>query len=597
MSSCHSLLLALAFASCCVPGLRADECREESVHYNGYVVQRVEIRTPISFFAAATFGFDQLKSRLPLQETQQFSVKKLSEGNSLIGEFIRSVGLDAVEKLKFTVVTGKPVDCDSTAHTLSVVYTVFTNVYRPYLSHTFEQRTAEVQRPATTGAEGGTKGRFLIKPSAGYNHTRRGFGGLDLSSEVPLGIFQHVEMHSSLSSDSTVDDLDATGSWNPRRKALEHAEWRLGFHYLDLPAGGAKLKEGKLTAQFFGSTKELSSLGAALRFGASLEGGHQQTGAVAVTSNLTPNSSYGALKLYVGATARSGRQVFTTSYGAEFGSTLSGGTLDFAKHIVDFGYSVRFLRKPKPGASASVGEGVHKPWDVEIRADGGIIQNLVQVPVAERFYGGNQVQSFIGGDTWVIPAGAFIRSIAENRLGGFGPNSGLGGTRFYSGNLTVAKVLWGRSLLPKELAQDPDFLQNLQGAINTAKGTLEDLYKSQDPGYTAAISELNAVTNQVQQLGTEIGNVSRSTPRVTASVDAIKSELSTISRILDAVQNKGKKTQIVSLVHVQVPKLDTEMTNLEEELKSEGQTAAVAAISSLHQSIDASRQKIQEDPS
>ncbi len=84
MSSCHSLLLALAFASCCVPGLRADECREESVHYNGYVVQRVEIRTPISFFAAATFGFDQLKSRLPLQETQQFSVKKLSEGNSLI---------------------------------------------------------------------------------------------------------------------------------------------------------------------------------------------------------------------------------------------------------------------------------------------------------------------------------------------------------------------------------------------------------------------------------------------------------------------------------------------------------------------------------
>src|SRR5947209_15842775 len=114
-------------------------------------------------------------------------------------------------------------------------------------------------------------------------------------------------------------------------------------------------------------------------------------------------------------------------------------------------------------------EDVHKPWDLEMRAGAGVIQRMGQVPVVERFFGGNKVQGFINGDAWTIRSGAFIRSIPENRLGGLSSNGLFGGTRFYSGNLTVAKALWGRSLLPKELARDPDFLPTLHGAIETAR--------------------------------------------------------------------------------------------------------------------------------
>jgi hypothetical protein len=593
-------LLAIVLVSGCVPGARADACGDDSAQYNGYLVQRVEIETPIWFFAAATFGFDQLKARLPIQENQPFSAEKLSRGNALIRDDVRSAGAEAEEKVKFIVVAGRAVNCDAANRTLGVVYRVFTNVYRPYLSHTFEQRTQEVQRPATTGAEGGTEGRFLIKPFGGYDHALHGFAGLDMSSRARLGIFQNLELHSCFSSNSMTEDVEPTGSSDPHRKALEHTEWRAGFHYFDVPAGGAKLKEGKLAAQFVGSTKELSNQGTVLRFGGSLEAGHQQTAGVAMPTALA-NSSFGSVKLFAGTTARSGRQVFTTSYGVQLGSTLTGRALDFIKHVVDFGYGVRFLRTPHPGERTPAGAGAHKPFDLEIHGSAGIIPNIAQnqgqVPLAERFYGGNKVQNFISGNSWVMPEGALIRSIPENQLGGLAPNRVAGGTRFYSGSLTVAKALWGRPLLPKELAEDREFQPTLDGAIATAKGELLDFYESKDPAFEAADSDLEALAHAAQELARKVDGLpanATSIPAIAGGVQSIKSGLRRISRTLDSIR-KADKTLTTSLVNRQLPSLETELGNLVEHLITSGQGGATADLTDLQQSIERSRQKLMEN--
>ncbi len=581
---------AVVAVACFASTLSAQTCEEDFDLYNGYLVKRVEIRTPIAFFAAAVFGFDQLKVRLPLQENQPFSLGKLSAGTSIVRDELRASGSDSTQALKIVVVTGKPIDCDPNTRSLSVVYSVFTNVYRPYLSHTFEQRTAEVQRPASTGAEGGTTGRFLVKPSGGYNHTRHGYGGIDFSARLPIAAIRQIDVFSSVSSNSTIDTLHAIGDWEPRTTVLQHADWGVGFRYLDLPAGPAKLKTGKLSAQFSGSTKEVSALREVFRFGAALEGGHQQTDFA--PSSTFPNTGFGAIKLFSGVTGRAARQTFTASYGLELGSTLTGGQLDFTKHLIDLGFSTRFLRQAATSTLST--ETVHRPLDLELRASGGIIQGTV-IPPPDRFFGGNQVQNFIEGQTWVIPNGAFIRSIPENRLGTSFSSVVLGGTRFYSANMTISKVIWGRSLLPTELARDPDFLPALQGAIATAKGTLTDYYKSKDPAFSAAHSELTRLGNTVQQIGNELDQVSSVTSRtepLSAAWRAVNARVGTVRRIVST----GKNTQIAGLVHLQLPNLEREMASLEELLRTiDGQSSHVTSFSALRQAITESRQTLQSD--
>src|SRR5947209_7563317 len=92
--------LALIAVTYFGPGLLAEECGEDPAHYNGYLVQHVEIRTPIAFFAAATFGFDELKARLPLQEGRPFSAHEFSAGTAVIRDEIRATGSGGSEMLK-----------------------------------------------------------------------------------------------------------------------------------------------------------------------------------------------------------------------------------------------------------------------------------------------------------------------------------------------------------------------------------------------------------------------------------------------------------------------------------------------------------------
>jgi cytochrome c556 len=300
------------------------------------------------------------------------------------------------------------------------------------------------------------------------------------------------------------------------------------------------------------------------------------------------------LKFFAGATARSDRQVFTASYGVEFGSTLTGDLLDFTKHVFDFGYGLRFVREPANDKLAPVELGVHKAIDIEVRTSAGIIQNQGQVPVAERFYGGNRVTNFIAGNSWVIPSGALIRSIPVNHLGGLQPNGVIGGTRFYSGNLTVAKALWGRPLLPRELADDPQFVPVLDGAMQTARGELVDFYESKDKAFSAAKTDLDSLTTEIQNLGPKLNTIKaagKTSPAITSAVNAIQSSLPKISRTLGSI-SKGDKSETASLIKRQLPALERELKNLQEQLTAAGQSQGASSISQAGDSVEQSKQNL-----
>jgi hypothetical protein len=238
---------------------------------------------------------------------------------------------------------------------------------------------------------------------------------------------------------------------------------------------------------------------------------------------------------------------------------------------------------------------------VELHGSAGIIQQRGAVPAAELFYGGNQVQPFISSDSWIVPGGAYIRSIPQNQLGGLAQQGSLGGTNFYSANLTVAKVLWGRPLMPKEFAQEPDFVNVLNGAVNTAKGSLQDYYKANDPSakaaYAEAAAKLDGIASAASQLTDTIsglpGDIS-SDHVVAASLRTIRSEVRKTRQIVDALKKGDNNNQYPALLkHMSV--LASEMTNLARLLAEKSQAQTAATVSTLRDSLQTLGSNIKQD--
>src|SRR5262249_6056915 len=156
------------------------------------------------------------------------------------------------------------------------------------------------------------------------------------------------------SSSSAAADLGLVGTRDFSENLINHVEWRLGYHYANLPSDTVRLKEGTLLAQFFAGTRTLGQRNLALRFGASVEGGNRQSGLAESLGAQPPadelaQSRYGAIKLYLGATMNSGRQAAKASYGFQLGNASDGDRLDYVKHIFDAAYATRFLpREHRP---------------------------------------------------------------------------------------------------------------------------------------------------------------------------------------------------------------------------------------------------------
>jgi hypothetical protein len=261
-------------------------------------------------------------------------------------------------------------------------------------------------------------------------------------------------------------------------------------------------QEAKVAVRFSQSTKDLATQRIVLRYGGSLEGGR----------------GYGSLKLYAGATGRRAQNAFTSSYGFQLGTTFADAAPAFAKHLVDVGYSTRLfgasIGDGRGDFSGPLTSGVHRSMDLQLRVSAGAIANAIGAPIAERFLGGNELRPFVPDEEWVIPNDAFIRSIPENTLAtapGFG-----GGDGFYAANVTVAWPLWGRPLLPGELAKDRSFLPSLNGGFHTIVDSLADNYKAHDPEYAEKSRAIPSHARAIEAALDALTGVLQRIPAVTA---------------------------------------------------------------------------------
>ncbi|HWF09930.1 MAG TPA: hypothetical protein VG297_15790 [Bryobacteraceae bacterium] len=597
MTATFALVAALAIGS--PVALGAEEpalCTDANPlsAFQGRTIEKLSITSPIYFFSAANHGLAELAEELPLKKGDKFDVRKYSAGVGQITTTIRTTFIDGFSAMRFVVTTPRLENC--TPKGVEVHYIVYTSVFPPLNGRSFEARQNELQRPATTGAQLAATGRFLVVPNFGYDHTRRGFGGMSATSQAPFAIFDHFDLKSAASSDSLTGALDLNGKHSGGKGFLNQAEWHLRSTYSDVPAGPVHLKEGELAASFFGTSGQVSPARLLLHFGGAVSGGHQQG-----LAQDAPNSPYGDLKFAGGLEGQRGVSAFAASYGLQLGSTLQSHTVDFAKHILDFRYNAEWsplpkYRKPpdKDDRADFIGR-PHRPVTLEARFNAGYIQAFGQIPAAERFFGGNQALApFIDGQPWDIRGEPYIRSIPENRLGSSNPSFGFGGTRFYSANLTVGKAVFGKSLVPQELGRQ-DFVNALNVGIKTAKGELSDTYFAHDPQVSAASDDVSAIRDQLTDLKSRLGNLKfdpRTTTRVSPTVKSLTSDVNIA--LLTAKSIAGQKTSnlIPRFMNTLIPKITADLDKLRQSLTAADQAQTAADLKSVRDALDQAREDL-----
>ena len=353
------------------------------------------------------------------------------------------------------------VNCDETKRTLDVQYRVLTVARPSYLTNSFEFRDRKDQNKESAGnLQTTSRQRFSVAPFGGYNRTRGMFGGSDVSLATGFAPLSRIGVSASGSGSSAVVGADFTGSKNFESGPLTYAEWKAAYRYSDIPADGFDLKEATAAARFFAATRPVSRLNLILRLGTSLEGGNRQsslpqTDALPAT---VVNSGYGALKFYVGASATTRKHDWKASYGFLMGNTGDDVSIDYRKQIFDTAYRLRF--QPKP----------YKPFQLDVQFTTGSLTHVNgPIPLAERFFGGNVEEEFIQGDSWRIRSNPVIRSFPQNRLSGGSTGLPLGGDEFVSFNITASQTMWGKSLIPAEISEDPDVNAGLGGQLLAAR--------------------------------------------------------------------------------------------------------------------------------
>jgi hypothetical protein len=412
-------------------------------------------KTPLSFiFAARQMLLKQsatFKSQIPLKEGEEFTFDNYSASQVKLRRLLEE--LRPGERFRFVYFETFPRACETTTDppTVEIVFRLLSSDGVSFLTTLFERRPDRITRSLLSLIPLQTIKQSPL-PQLGYNRSRGLFGGARGSFSATGGLFNRVDYDVSGSSSSAVADLGLIGGRDFDDGLINHAEWRLGYRYANLPSDTVRLKEGTLLAQFFAGTRPLARRNLALRFGASVEGGNRQSelAGLAVSPGMPPaddleQSRYGAIKLYLGATMSGGRQGAKVSYGLQLGETGDGVKVDYLKHILDAAYSIRFLPYE------------HRPLRVETQFSAGWIQSFSgRIPLGERFFGGDLGRDFIQGDDWRIRSSPVIRSFPQNRLNRIGAGLPVGGENFVAANVTLAQTVWGRPLVPREIARNDE---------------------------------------------------------------------------------------------------------------------------------------------
>lgn len=578
------LLFIVSTAASPEPSGNNQPCAGPLQEYQGWTVRKVLLTSPFDFMPAARVLLDAATRTTVLKAGDAFDAGRFHHDQAAIEDYLRSsLGGDGL------AVTIPRIEACA-GHAVTLHYDVFAASIPQDAAGVYKLANSLVTAPGATGGLLGPHGRLKIVPILNYNRTRGVYGGADLSAALPLPLFKHFSASPLISGNSLSGALELDGQATPRWTFLDHASWQAETHDYNVPVSTSSVAKATLGIAAFASSGQLKS-SMTWSYGAYLGGGHVQDG-----FHFTPNSRFGEIKLMTGLQAECGHAVMSASYGAQIGSTFSG-TGPFAKHLADVRliYLIAPLphyladKQPPDDRSDFIGT-VHRPASIELEGNAGMLSRLSGIPSVERFYGGNQTETpFIVGETWDLRAGPYIRSIPENRLGSESASGAVGGARFYSANLTLAKALWGRALVPRDLG-DAQFLSALDGAIASSQGILSDYYFDRDPAVAAANT---AVRNVALQLAALKQNLATLPPALT-SEDQVNPKFSIagsavrIAVITSGAIGKGQLNEMTIFVNTELPGVKNDLEQLAAAVSAAGDTPHADMIRGWEISFDAS---------
>ncbi len=483
------LMLMLTWASVAFAGdatpQSASNCPTHA-SLEGYTIRDARVEHPFAFLRWLKPVTDDADNAIAFLKGQNYRVSLVSDG------------IAALEKKAFLPETGDPAvrvniliatveNCDG--NQLDVVYRVFSTQVLRTISPTLESKRAEREAPQQKAGLT-TESRLVLQPRFGYNRSD-GFGaGGHLESHLRNSAHRPFEalILEGLGSASSYSVSAALAGKHDAEKAwLRHAEWQVNYANSDAATDQQNLRNGRLAAQFAAASRPAGSAEWALRFGGLIEGGNLQSGfsASQLAANTLPSSGYGAMKFYVGTSARSPHQTFAASYGLELGSA-GGAQVDWRKHIGDVAHEFWYPL------------GNHRLLELESRFTAGAIQIPGSIPVAARFFGGNTEQNFISGDNWIIRANPLIRSIPSNRFNR--TSAGAGAGSFASYNFTGAYTVWRKPIVPNEILNDADFKKQKDDGLTAATSILDASFRSADMHFKNAAGKLPEVRDSITRM-------------------------------------------------------------------------------------------------
>ena len=473
---------ATAFSQSDKPNVADASCDGIDLERDQYSVRSSKITDPFEFLP-------WVKAR---EKRAAARISTLIDGKPFVYKAVNGDGLQIIEdenflpdttetRVKLHLLIVRVSNCSNKG--VDVAYGVYSTQLMPVLSGSPESRIQEKREPEKSAGlvnvDTPESRPYRFTPRFGFDSTNKlGAGGrFEFSRKRATTFVSNGLIDGQVSSQQHQVSARVSGfadDW----KWLAHLEWNLQFDSFRLPTNDGKLKGGSLSAHVSGTTRPLGSSALVLRFGGLVEGGNRQSSLFKprLTSDTVASTPYGAVKLFIGATSRFNHNALSATYGLQLGAAGRAFRIDWTKQIADVRHEFWY----------SIGD--HRSIDVESRLNFGKITTYGKIPLAERFFGGNNEQDFIGLDSWQVRANPVIRAIPGSTF--FRTSSGDGGDKFFSYNLTAGFAVWRRPLVPDELSKDEEFQAILQGQLVSAEEFVKLYFLTKDPHFTNAAAFL-----------------------------------------------------------------------------------------------------------
>jgi hypothetical protein len=508
----------------------AATCDQSASFYEheGYTVNSLRISTGLAWLPAVQRSLEPILQAVPLKQRQlapggevvdpgRFTAAAYFEGEQVIEKSFPE--LQASPQLRFAGRLSRPSlqNCDATKKTIDVVYRVYTLGLPTFNTLVFEGQPRSLSSAVPANQSTALLSKVQIQPQIGYNAARKTFGGTSVSGRFQNPVVQNASGEILGSSQSLTADAEVSGSHENLHSQLANVEWKLRYIHSDLPLAENASSQNVMTGQMLLGTAPRTARELIFRFGGALEGGNKQTnfapGAVATTD--LASSAYGATKAFVGSSFRIGRHSFKQSYGVKLGG--AGARLDFAKQLVDVEQRLRFY----PAS--------HRALTIDTAATFGRIDIFGQLPVSERFFGGNTEQNFTANDSWVIRSTPTMRSFAENQFLFRSPAGVTMGDRFFSANATVAFNVWRYPLVPSEIENDRDFRSKLDTIVSGAEAVLTSEYIADTDEFKKTAEQLPMLAELMVRVNEQLKQFQKSED--TSIVDALDEAFSAAKHV------------------------------------------------------------------